>query len=200
MTTFLENLADKQFLQTGTRFTAGSQKYFINHIKRMSKASFSQGVINDIKVIGAENMVMKPGHMYTYLYDAKWKDKLPYWDKFPLIFCIDLYKDGWLGMNLHYLPILARAEFMRKLLAITNNETFNERTRLKLSYEMLKKSTKFKEFWPCLKRYLAGQVRSNILRINSTEWEPMLFLPTHQFQKKPTAKVWSDSRKRIRGH
>lgn len=198
---FLKRLGDKQFLQTGTHFTASSQKYFMNHIKRMGKEAFQQGLLNDIQTMGKRELnleKLKPGHMLTYLYDAKWKDKLPYWDKFPLIFLVEIYKDGWLGINLHYLPLPVRSVLMRKLLMITNNDKFDERTRLKLSWQTLKAGTKFKEVTPCIKRYLAGHVRSNILQIPATEWEAALFLPVHNFQKKSTAKVWQDSRRIIR--
>ena len=48
--------------------------------------------------------VVTPGEMYMFYYDAKHKDTLPYWDRFPLVFPFSKVKDGFLGLNLHYLP------------------------------------------------------------------------------------------------
>ena len=42
------------------------------------------------------------GKMYFYYYDAKTKDMLPYWDKFPLVIPLEVHTDGFIGLNLHY--------------------------------------------------------------------------------------------------
>src|SRR4051812_30598339 len=55
------------------------------------------------------------GTMIMYFYDAKLKDVLPYWDQFPLVFPIEIYDDGFLGINLHYLPPMLRAKLMDAL-------------------------------------------------------------------------------------
>ena len=39
------------------------------------------------------------GKMYCYWYDPKTKDKLPRWDRFPLVIPIERYGDGFLGLN-----------------------------------------------------------------------------------------------------
>ena len=44
------------------------------------------------------------GKMYMFFYDAKYKDTLPFFDIFPLVFPIEFYSEGFLGINLHYLP------------------------------------------------------------------------------------------------
>ena len=43
------------------------------------------------------------GRMFFYFYDPKTKDTLSYYDKFPLTIPIELYRDGFLGLNLHYI-------------------------------------------------------------------------------------------------
>ena len=47
--------------------------------------------------------ILLPGRMYSFLYDPKWKNQLPYYDTFPLIFVVENEKDSFLGLNLHYL-------------------------------------------------------------------------------------------------
>ena len=55
------------------------------------------------------------GNMYIFTYDAKHKDKLPIWDSYPLVFPIQFYKDGFLGINLHYLPPQQRAGLLNEI-------------------------------------------------------------------------------------
>ena len=44
------------------------------------------------------------GGMFLFFYNPKLKDKLPYYDRFPLVIPLERYADGFLGINLHYLP------------------------------------------------------------------------------------------------
>ena len=64
------------------------------------------------------------GGLYYFLYDPKTKNDLPYYDKFPLVMPLKRDADGFLGLNLHYLPLNYRINFMRKLLpfAIYNDQ------------------------------------------------------------------------------
>lgn len=143
----------------------------------------------------AEAMI---GKMFLYFYDAKWKKELPYWDKFPLIFVVELYEDGWLGLNLHYLPITLRMKLFDRLLQLANDKSLDKITKLKLSYSLLKGFSQFPEAKPCIKKYLASHVRSQLMPIDAIDWEIALFLPVEQFQKQPKEHVWKESRKIIR--
>ena len=57
------------------------------------------------------------GKMYFYSYNPKWRDKLPWYDTFPLVFPIERYPDGFLGLNFHYLAPKHRAILMDQLKA-----------------------------------------------------------------------------------
>lgn len=138
------------------------------------------------------------GSMYHFFYDPKTKADMPYYDTFPLIFKIEDYSDGFLGINLHYLPLPLRAKLMDALYTIANNERFDDSTKLKISYGILKGVTKFKFFQPCIKRYLRTHVRSRFMEIHSSEWDVALWLPTEQFQKARKTEVWADSRKMVK--
>ena len=48
------------------------------------------------------------GKLNMFIYDPKWKKKLPYYDTFPLVLPLETYPDGFLGINMHYLPIPLR--------------------------------------------------------------------------------------------
>lgn len=135
---------------------------------------------------------IEPGRMYLFNYDAKLKDVLPYWDRFPLIFPFSVESDHFLGINLHYLPLIYRAQLMDALYDITNNKKFDKSTKLKISYELLKNTAKFKNFKPCVKMYLNGHVKSNFLLVPSDEWDIALFLPLERFTKNKNV-VYRDS-------
>jgi hypothetical protein len=137
------------------------------------------------------------GQMYMFRYNAKWKDELPYWDKFPLVFPFKKIKGGFLGLNMHYLPLNYRAQLMDALYTVTNNQLYNETTKLKLSYDILNGVAKFKFFKPTIKHYLTDHLTSRFLYVYPAEWDMALFLPLERFQKANKQEVWKDSRKMI---
>lgn len=137
------------------------------------------------------------GSMYMFVYDPKTKDTLPYYDKFPLVIVVEPAKDGFYGINLHYLPPVLRARFLDALLDITTNKAYDETTRFQVSYSLLKRASKFKYFKPCFKRYLNSQVKSRFAKVSAPEWEIATFLPTADWEKSSSNSVYRDSRKMI---
>lgn len=133
------------------------------------------------------------GGLYHFFYDPLTKADLPYYDIFPLVIPLKRDTDGFIGLNLHYLPPSYRAVFMDKLMnfAITNDN--NEPKRLRVTYDILTATKNYKEFRPCLKRYLYSHVKSKILTIQPPEWEVALFLPTAVFKGAPVSKVYAES-------
>jgi len=138
------------------------------------------------------------GKMYMYFYDPKHKKTLPYYDRFPLIIMVEAAPKGFYGLNLHYLPLPLRAKFLDALMKNTNNNRYDESTKFKLSYSMLKAASKLKEFKPCFKRYLSKHVRSKLAMVSPPEWEIATFLPTADFEKSTSSKIYKESRKLIR--
>lgn len=135
----------------------------------------------------------KTGRMFLYAYDPKYKETLPYYDRFPLIIMVEPMKDGFTGLNLHYLHPKERAIFFSRLLELTNNEKYDDTTKIKLSYSFLKGATKLKAFKPCFKKYLNEHIRSKIGEIQPPEWEMAIFLPFDKFVYQDRRTVWSKS-------
>jgi hypothetical protein len=133
------------------------------------------------------------GGMFFFYYDAKLKDTLPYWDKFPLIVPVDFYSDSFHGINFHYLDPWARAALLDKLTQFTSNKSLNADAKLKVSYNYLKSAKKYKEVQPCFKKYLYSQLRSKFLTVQPEEYEVAIFLPVQQFQKATGPEVWENS-------
>lgn len=137
------------------------------------------------------------GEMFMFFYDPKHKQTLPYYDRFPLTIIVDLAPDGFYGINLHYLPMTLRAKFLDALLDVTTNKKYNDTTRFKMSYQMLKSSSKMKYFKPCFKHYLSNHVKGNFAKVPAPEWEIATFLPVADFKKASESQVYKDSRKAI---
>jgi hypothetical protein len=142
---------------------------------------------------------MQVGNCYMYYYDPKHKQTLPYYDRFPLVFPYRKVPGGFMGINLHYLPLIYRAKLMDALYDVTNNKNFDETTKLKMNYQVLSSAAKFKYFAPCVKHYLTEHLRSRFLYVYPSEWDIALFLPTSRFVGASKEKVWSDSKKIING-
>ena len=135
------------------------------------------------------------GKMYLFNYDPKHKATLPYYDRYPLIFPVQPADGGFYGINMHYLPHVLRARLMDALYSLSSNRRYDEKTRLKLSYNILNSVTKYKAFKPTFKRYLTNHVRSRFIEISSSEWDIALMMPLQKFAKASAGEVWRDSRK-----
>ena len=174
--------------------TQESREWFRKRIQRLTR-------VNRDALMREDEINRKASHsygsMFMYFYDPKHKDKLPYYDRFPLIFKVGQYRGGFEGINMHYLPYRLRARLMDALYETSNNKRYDETTRLRITYDLLKAATKYKEFKPTYKKYLNQHVRSRFVEIGATEWDIALFLPVERFEKASKTAVWRDSRNAI---
>ena len=135
------------------------------------------------------------GNMYMYFYDPKFKETLPYYDRFPLTIMIDPAPGGFYGLNLHYLNYPVRARFLDELMSLAPNNVKDTTRLVKLRYDLLQGVKKYKEFKPCFKHYLGKHVVSQFSRVPMTDWEIAIFLPVEQFKKKSKTSIWNESLK-----
>jgi hypothetical protein len=149
-------------------------------------------VLSDDRLLDGQQT--RPGDMVMYIYDPKLKATLPYYDTFPLSIVVGPAKDGFYGINLHYLPPKVRAIFLDKLGDIVSNKKFNATTKFRITYNLLKATKNYKYFKPCFKHYLTKHVSSKIMKVNAAEWNIAIFLQTAKFKKASEGKVWADSR------
>lgn len=159
----------------------------------------NQGKIIDPKNIRSTLSAQNIGQMFMFFYDPKHKETLQYYDRFPLVFPVQLYEDGFLGVNMHYLPPKFRAMLMDALYITINNNKNDKTTRLRLSYEILQNSTRMRYFKPCLKKYLFDQVLQKFLYIDTKHWDKALMLPTERFVKKKASHIHAESVRSING-
>lgn len=138
-----------------------------SHARRVIKANDERSRSNTII-----------GRLYFFAYDPKWKDKLSKYDKFPMVFPIEMYGDGFLGLNLHYLGIAERQALLGRLMEYSNNQKMNRTTKLKLSYDLIQSTRKLNTLArPCIKRYLYGHCRSRFIEIYANEYDKAIQLP-----------------------
>lgn len=164
---------------------------------KQQRQAFTLERLKDMKRRGLGKTVPMIGGLYVYAYDAKTKDDLPYWDAFPLMMCIRLYDDGWLGLNFHYLHPVLRAKLMDAIDGIAAKYGKNERVKYRLSYNLLNGAARARVFRPCVKRYLTSHRKSKMLELARSDWDLALALPLARWQKASASQVYSDSRKSI---
>lgn len=123
------------------------------------------------------------GHIYQFVYDAKTKSKLKYYDFFPMSIVLEQYKNGFLGLNLHYLPLMMRFGLMNQLWNFISSPTgeLDEDTRFALRYSMLKSISGKKYYRPCIKRYLYSHMKTPMYHIPSDKWLFAMVLPSSKF-------------------
>ena len=166
-----------------------STEWYRDKIKELGKPG-AMDLIRD----GKRNNKPFYGKLNMFFYNPKFKKKLPYYDTFPLVLPLEKYGDGFLGLNLHYLPIPLRIKLLDRLVDYSNNSQFDESTRLIVDYSRLKK---IKLIQPTIHKYLASQVQSQFRRIDADEFTVATLLPVQRFKKATAKEVWSDSRSMI---
>ena len=173
-----------------------ARAWYMNASKSLGSVSANNLVAGKDRLVNNMN-AYNIGRMFLFYYDAKYKDTLPYWDRFPLVIPIEMYKDGFLGLNLHYISPLARAKLLNALYATLNNKNYDDTTRLKINYRILSNASQFSYFKPCVKRYLFSHVKSRYFYITPSEWDTTIMLPTEQFVGANKSKVYKDSAKQF---
>lgn len=139
-----------------------------------------------------------PGSLYLFSYEALNKDTLPYFDRFPLVFPFRKTPDGFIGLNMHYLPYYWRVKLLERLLEFSTNPNLDSKTRLKYSWSTINGISKFKIAEPCVKRYLSSQMKSTFIKIKPEDWHTAMMLPVERFVGANKNIVWEDSKKWLR--
>jgi len=182
-------MAKSKYIQSVLDAAGGrpkSTQWFRDKIKEFGTPS-SSDLIRDGK------RTSKPtfGILNMFVYDPKLKEKLPYYDTFPLVLPIEEYSNGFLGINMHYLSMPIRIRLLDRLVDYSNNDKFDKSTKLRVDYSRLKKIDLIK---PCLKRYLASNVKTEFRKVEADEFMVATLLPVQRFKKQSDSHVFAKSR------
>jgi len=175
--------------------TKASRDWFFDKMDEISNIDVDRNKIRS-QLPKAGNYFI--GRMYMFFYKPKNRLELRYYDRFPLVIMLDRYKEGFLGLNLHYLPIDLRQRLYYNLLPRATNNNFDRTTRLKIDYEYLLGKSFLRAHKPCVKRYLYSSIIGRVANVPANEWEVAVHLPTAHWKKATESKVHRESRIKAR--
>jgi len=133
------------------------------------------------------------GGMFLFKYEPTTKGNLKYYDALPLIIMVGKTNDGFVGLNLHYLPEKYRIAFMKKLFSSVDFSKVDEDELL----SRLETMSAYKFIKPIYKRYKYDGVASRLVQIPVENWLMAALLPISKFEGKSKREVWDDSRRII---
>lgn len=174
----LLNRLKKDMTSAGIRpRTQAARAWIGQQLRNLKIPNNRANLLNDPTRAGHKAVI---GRMFFFHYDPKFKEELPVWDKFPLVLPMEVYPDGFLGLNLHYLDPYNRLYLLDVLHDFINNDKYDDSTRFKLSYQVLSASKRYNVMQPCIKRYLFSHIMSKMVYIEPDSWETAIFLPTEK--------------------
>lgn len=137
-----------------------------------------------------------PGTLTFFSYDPKYKETLPYYDKFPLSFIVGIDKFGFTGVNFHYLTIPMRVKLYDAMYTIAK-QSVNKTTQqvLVLNWKLLSNFSKFPAVAPAVKKYLFSHVQSRFIKIPLDDWKTAILLENSEFKKSSASAVRANSTK-----
>ena len=182
-------MAQSKYIQSVLDASKGRPKSTAWYREKIKE--FGQPGAMDLIRDGKRNNKPFYGKLNMFFYDPKHKKTLPYYDTFPLVLPLEKYPDGFLGINMHYLPIPLRIKLLDRLVDYSNNTKFDESTRLMVDYNKLKKVRLIR---PTIHRYLSGYTKSQFRRIDADEITIATLLPVQRFKKASESEVWKESR------
>ena len=196
------SLYDKVSKALGTfkegELTKKSIAWFEEEVQRLTDPLPGQrAIIRDEAHIPKSTIIR--GSMTMFLYDPKTKADLPYYDRFPLVIPIEVYKKpvpSFSGINLHYLNYYDRATLLDMLQALGSPEMIRLN---RINYDILSKVRKYRAFRPCVHRYNMDRIKTMNALIPRELWETAIFLPIEDFRKKRNKEeIWKESRRIFR--
>ena len=134
------------------------------------------------------------GNLNLFWYRPKTAKKLPYYDAFPIVLPFEKHRDGFTGINFHYLPIYMRIKLLELLDGGFGDD---DKGKLNVFWRDLKELKLARHI---VRRYLASNVKSLFLHIPLEDMFVGVLLPVEKFYKGNwTAKrgvssrvVWND--------
>ena len=195
------NIFDEVSNDAGSRIR--SKDWYLKKIQELK----GRGLITKDKLTSyKENSANKLeiGSMYMFVYDAKYKDTLPFWDTFPLVIPFSTNGSTFTGFNLHYLPAAVRWSLLKTLLKnqdIASIRRLSSSTKMKMDYGTLKASSHLPILKPTIHSYLFSHIQpvsgGMFIKIPPADWHFSVLLPVQDFRSngkkiQPTS-VWKNS-------
>ena len=154
-----------------------SEKWYRFKVRQMmgTRGSF-RGVMADADTERRKS-IPEWGNLNLFWYRPKTAKKLPYYDAFPIVLPFKKHKDGFTGINFHYLPIYMRIKLLNLLDAGFGDE---DKGRLQVFWNDLRN---LKLARPIVRRYLKPNIHSLFLHIPLEDMFMAVLLPVEKFYK-----------------
>ena len=117
--------------------------------------------------------------------DERFLNSSKAYDVFPLVIVTKVRKDGFEGLNLHYISQKWRRQLFDAIeTSMPMRKSANKSmTRLGISYERLDGPRKFKFFRPCYRRYVVEGLRKRPIQIPMEFWDVLIDVDLALFVK-----------------
>lgn len=184
-------MEDEGFIEPNTK---RGMDWLVKNIEELTEGK-PESLIRSLKRTSDYRVIPRVGKFYMFSYLAKHRNTLPYYDRFPLVLVLSVYpQDEYLiGLNFHYLPLKIRARLFKSILMFLNNKNWDETTKFKVSWQLMKSLSTSPLIYPAVKRYNFEQLRSRYIVVEEDEWDIVSMLPTHIFKGAAITEVWQDS-------
>ena len=137
------------------------------------------------------------GMMNLFWYKPLNAKRLKYYDLYPLVIPFKRHRNGFTGLNFHYLSVPMRMNLLERLSAFEDSGTLysldvDDIDQL-LAFEWTEVKG-MKGIKPIVRRYLANYVYSNFLKVGLEDMVVASLLPVERFY---TGDLWNDRMDRV---
>ena len=174
-----------------------SIRWYRSKIKELAPRMTARGAIGQAP---RDKVTPRPnyGMMNLYWYKPLNAARLKYYDLFPLVIPFKKHRNGFTGLNFHYLSVPMRLDLLERLEAAYEDsgtlyslDTNDVDQLLAFQWSEIKGMRGIK---PIVHRYLAKYVYSNFLKIGLEDMMVGAMLPVERFY---TGDLWNDRRDRV---
>ena len=141
------------------------------------------------------DQVKSAGSMYLFSYNPVTKQKLNYYDTFPMVLVTGVTATKFAGVNLHMVPPRQRMMLMAKILKNYNPAIKESFKGIDFGYLNSKEGSRIVK--PCYRSYFDQRISSiNIMSIGPEDWVTASRMPLERFRKLSRESVWGDIRRK----
>ena len=173
-----------------------SVRWYRNKIKALAPRITGPELLSEAE---KKKITARPnyGMMNLFWYKPLNAKRLKYYDLYPLVIPFKKHRNGFTGLNFHYLSVPMRMNLLERLSAFEDSGTLyslyvNDIDQL-LAFEWME-VTGMKGIKPIVRRYLANYVYSNFLKIGLEDMVVASLLPVERFY---TGDLWNDRMDRV---
>ena len=173
-----------------------SVRWYRNKIKALAPRITGPELLSEAE---KKKITARPnyGMMNLFWYKPLNAKRLKYYDLYPLVIPFKKHRNGFTGLNFHYLSVPMRMNLLERLAAFEDSGTLysldvNDIDQL-LALEWTEVKG-MKGIKPIVRRYLANYVYSNFLKVGLEDMVVASLLPVERFY---TGDLWNDRMDRV---